>query len=160
MGFQGNHSTSRTIANPPGVNRMKSLARCHVWWPKLDQAIEDKVKMCEPCQTSRLMPAVAPLHPWEFPKQAGSRLYIDHAGPFLRKTFLIVFSKWHITPSTSSEATNFDRFLPHMGYRNPLLVTMLLPSPVLSSNSLHRRMTFTISSVHHTTPLYQPSRAV
>ena len=28
----------------PGVSRMKSLARGYVWWPKLDQAIEEKIK--------------------------------------------------------------------------------------------------------------------
>ncbi len=87
---------------------MKSLARCYVWWPKLDQAIEDKVKSCEACQLTRPLPTVAPLHPWEFPKQAWSRLHIDFAGPFLGKTFLVVvdaFSKWleiHVTPSTST----------------------------------------------------------
>ncbi len=91
----------------PGVSRMKSLTCCYVWWPKLDQAIEDKVKSCEAYQLSQPLPVVASLHPWKFPKQAWSRLYID----FLGKTFLVVvdaFSKWlevHVTSSTSSEAT-------------------------------------------------------
>ena len=34
----------------PGVSQVKSLARGYVWWPKLYQAIEDKVKGCETCQ--------------------------------------------------------------------------------------------------------------
>ena len=54
-----------------------------LWWPKLDQVIEEMVKTCEPCQLSYPLPAVAPLHPWEFPKQLWSRLHIDYAGLFL-----------------------------------------------------------------------------
>ena len=68
----------------PGITRMKSLARCYVWWP---------------------------LHPWESPNRSWSRLHIDHAGPYLGKLYLLVldaFSKWievHIVNSTSSEVT-------------------------------------------------------
>ena len=30
----------------PGVVRMKSLARSHIWWPGLDQEVEEMVKAC------------------------------------------------------------------------------------------------------------------
>ena len=69
------------------------------------------MKGYESCQFSRPLPAVAPLHPWEFPKQAWSRLHIDYAGKFLGKNLLIVvnaFLKWlevHTTASTSSAVT-------------------------------------------------------
>ena len=145
----------------PGVNRMKSLARCHVWWPKLDQAIEEKVKLCEACQTSRPMPAVAPLHPWEFPKEAWMRLHIDHAGPFLGKTFLIVvdtFSKWlevHITPSTSSEAT--------IEKLRSIFATHGLPQSIVSDNatsftSAEFKQFAQENGIHHITSApYHPS---
>ena len=72
-------------------------------------AIENRVRSCEKCQTNRPLPPKAPLHPWEYPSRPWTRLHIDHAGPFLGHTFLIVVdahSKWiesHIVNSTSSD---------------------------------------------------------
>ena len=34
----------------PGATRMKELARMFVWWPAMDQDIEEKVKSCAECQ--------------------------------------------------------------------------------------------------------------
>ncbi len=34
----------------PGVSRMKSLARTYVWWPRMDQDLENKVQHCKQCQ--------------------------------------------------------------------------------------------------------------
>ncbi len=33
----------------PGIQRMKSQARGHVWWPGVDDDIENKVKSCTAC---------------------------------------------------------------------------------------------------------------
>ena len=81
----------------PGVSRMKSLARTLVWWPGMDQAIEEMVRRCSDCQQSRPSPPVAPLHPWKWPTRPWTRLHIDYAGPMEGKMFLIVIdahSKW------------------------------------------------------------------
>ena len=92
----------------PGVNRMKSLARCYVWWLKIDSDIESTVQSCKNCQLNRSAPPRAPLHPWEYPWAC---LHIDHAGPYLGHYYLIVVdarSKWieaQIVNSTSSEVT-------------------------------------------------------
>ena len=94
-----------------GVSWIRLLARCFVWWPGLDSAVENRVRSCEKCQTNHSLPPKAPLHPWDYPSRPWTRLYIDHAGPFLRHTFLIVVdahSKWiesHVVNSNSSEAT-------------------------------------------------------
>ena len=40
----------------PGMTRMKSLARSFVWWPNLDNRIEDTVKLCDICQLMRNSP--------------------------------------------------------------------------------------------------------
>ena len=37
----------------PGVSRMKSLARCYVWWPGIDGDLENCVKVCEACQVNQ-----------------------------------------------------------------------------------------------------------
>jgi hypothetical protein len=98
-------------AGHPGISRMKGIARGVVWWPGIDASIEEKVKACEQCQLNQKAPAVAPLHPWEWPDQPWSRLHIDYAGPFLGKMFLVVVdahSKWleiEIVPSATSANT-------------------------------------------------------
>ena len=95
----------------PGMRRMKSFARSYVWWPGLDQELEKKVRMCLVCQETQKLPPKASFHPWEWPEKPWSRLHIDHAGPVLGKTLLIVVdahSKWidaHIVSSTSANVT-------------------------------------------------------
>ena len=37
----------------PGISHMKSLARGHMWWPKMDKDLEVKVHMCQQCQTNK-----------------------------------------------------------------------------------------------------------
>ena len=93
----------------PGNTRMKALARSYVWWPGVDQEIEEKVKAYSSCQRIRHNPASAPLHPWEFPQQPWERLHTDYAGPYEGTMILIVideYSKWleviPVTAATSS----------------------------------------------------------
>ena len=40
----------------PGSSKMKALARSYVWWPKMDQEIEDLVKQCSVCRENRSSP--------------------------------------------------------------------------------------------------------
>ena len=81
----------------PGIVRMKSLARTHVWWPKIDQQIEERVRECTSCQSIRNRPSPALLHPWSWPSQPWQRIHVDFAGPLLGTYFLVVVdahSKW------------------------------------------------------------------
>ena len=95
----------------PGIVRMKSLVRLHVWWPNLDKDIATIVLQCNDCQTSRNKPQPAPLHPWDWPKMPWQRIHIDFARPFMGKMFLIVVDshlKWievEVMSSITSEAT-------------------------------------------------------
>ncbi|GBN21583.1 Uncharacterized protein K02A2.6 [Araneus ventricosus] len=76
---------------------MKSLARCYVRWPKIEEDIENHVGLCEPCpQTIHARPR-APVHPWEVTTKPWSRVHIDFAGPFQGQMFFLLvdsFSKW------------------------------------------------------------------
>ena len=36
-----------------GISKTKNLAIYYVWWPKVDEGIENLVKSCEPCQLNR-----------------------------------------------------------------------------------------------------------
>ena len=116
----------------PGMVKMKCLARSYFWWPGLDAAIEAKVNECAECQRVRATLHKAPTHPWEWPHQPWSRLHIDHAGPFLGHTFLIVVdahSKWinaSIVHSTSAETT--------IKVLGRLFATHGIPSQIVSDN--------------------------
>ncbi|XP_029115138.1 uncharacterized protein K02A2.6-like [Scleropages formosus] len=88
-----------------GVVKMKSLARSFVWWPGIDQQIEQLAMHCPGCQQVQNMPKPAPLHPWEWPAVLWQRIHVDFAGPFMGTTFLVVVdacSKWPEVFSMSS----------------------------------------------------------
>jgi len=95
----------------PGISKMKALARSYVWWPNMDQELENKVKYCQQCQVNRKAPPIAPMHPWEWPQEPWERLHLDYAGPFLGHMFLVIVdahSKWvdiHIVNQATSKST-------------------------------------------------------
>ena len=95
----------------PGIVRMKSLARLHVWWPSIDSQIEEMVNSCSACQSVRSRPPAVTLHPWTWPTRPWQRIHVDYAGPFLGSMFLVVVdahSKWVeviMMSSTTSEKT-------------------------------------------------------
>ena len=97
----------------PGMSRMKSLARSYFWWVKIDKDIEKRVKTCESCQKHQLMPASAPVHPWERKNSSWVRLHIDYLDPFMGKVFPVIVdsdSKWvevfPVSNSTSQTTIN------------------------------------------------------
>ena len=94
-----------------GIVKMKSVAQMYVWWPTVNQDIEDCTRQCHHCQRFKRDPAKAPNHPWEQPKDPWERLHIDFAGPFKGSMWLILvdtLTKWPEVvqmSSTSSERT-------------------------------------------------------
>ena len=92
----------------PGICRMKALARSYVWWPNMDEQIEQIVRGCIQCEQNKKMPASAPIHAWEYPSGPWQRLHMDFAGPYMGKMFLIVvdaYSKWvECIPMNSSKS--------------------------------------------------------
>ena len=95
----------------PGIVWMKAVARSYVWWPCINQDIEDLVKECDKCQATESAPPLAPLHPWLWPTQPWERIHLDFAGPMRGKMLLVVIdalSKWpEVFPmvSTTAQAT-------------------------------------------------------
>ena len=90
----------------PGMNKMKQIARSHVWWPKIDVDIQTLSKARKACQEIRNSPASAPLHPWIWPTKPWLRVQIDFAGPFLNRMFLVAvnaYSKWPEVVEMSQE---------------------------------------------------------
>jgi hypothetical protein len=80
----------------PGISRMKAMSRSHVWWPKLDIAIEETVKSCRQCVNINSSPPAAPLTPWIWPAKPWQRIHVDFA-VYEGNHYLIVVdahSKW------------------------------------------------------------------
>ncbi|KAF4527517.1 hypothetical protein B566_EDAN015617 [Ephemera danica] len=79
------------------MTKMKLVARSYVWWPRLDNDIEELCGTCEVCcQTARLPPKATPM-PWSTPPGPWRRIHIDFAGPDNGKSIFIAvdaFSHW------------------------------------------------------------------
>lgn len=95
----------------PGISRMKKLAKSFIWWPGLDDDIQNRVQACMQCQINQKLPTPQPLHPWQWPDHPWSRVHIDYAGPIKNRYLLVVvdsYSKWldaAIVPSANSANT-------------------------------------------------------
>jgi len=95
----------------PGITRMKSLSRLHVWWPTINTDIEQTVRSCSNCQEAARDPVRVPLHQWDTPRNPWQRLHIDYAGPYRGTMWLLVidaYSKWpevHAMSATTAQAT-------------------------------------------------------
>ena len=103
----------------PGIGRMKSIARSHVWWPGLDADIEHLAKSCESCLSVKSnTPPKSPLNPWLWPTTPWTRIHIDFAGPIYGKNYLVIVdahSKWpevfEMTSTTTSKTIDVLRHL-------------------------------------------------
>nr|XP_039248898.1 uncharacterized protein K02A2.6-like [Styela clava] len=97
--------------NHPGMVRMKSLARLHVWFPNSDERIEQKVRDCSNCQEVRSPANKTPGNPWIWPTKPWQSIHMDYACPIMNENFLMMVdahSKWPEVfrmPSTTSEKT-------------------------------------------------------
>ena len=92
---------------------MKALSRMYMWWPGLNQDIENTVKKCSECKENQARPPGVPLQPWSWPSQPWSRIHIDYTGPFLGSIFLIVIeadTKWiEVIPTLSATSATTRR---------------------------------------------------
>ena len=119
----------------PGISRMKSLARLHVWWPSLDTDIESHVKSCVNCAETAKDPTKVPLHQWDFPAKPWQHLHIDFAGPYRNKMWMLLidaYSKWpevHVMESTTTETVT--------KHLQQIFATHGIPHQIVSDNGLH-----------------------
>lgn len=92
----------------PGINHMKHIARRFVYWPGIDQKIEEIAKSCTACALHAKTPVKTHLQSWPIPSAPWDRVHIDYAGPFKKFYFLIVvdaYSKWPEIIKTTSTTT-------------------------------------------------------
>ncbi|XP_073944611.1 uncharacterized protein [Choristoneura fumiferana] len=79
-----------------GVVRMKQMARNYVWWPSIDQDIENRARSCSACAAERDAPPRAPPTPYNWPSEPWTRLHADFLQLRGKYYFLIIdaHSKW------------------------------------------------------------------
>ena len=80
----------------PGMTRMKALARSFVWWPGIDQDIEEVVRTCSVCVDTHNTPKQVPLMLWPWATEPWQRIHLDYA-EVNKQSFLLVVdshSKW------------------------------------------------------------------
>ena len=95
----------------PGITKSKQIARQVIWWPGVDNDIDQAVRLCQQCQQNQKNPDKAPLHVWEWPTVPWRRIHIDHLGPVEGRTIFVAIdahSKWieaAIVRSTTTKET-------------------------------------------------------
>ena len=92
-----------------GMARTKSLARGYVFWPSIDQDIEDMLRKCSPCNIVAKSPTKTLLSSWPIPCGPWERIHVDFAGPVNGHTYFVLvdaYSKWpevwEMTTTTTS----------------------------------------------------------
>eukprot|EP00111_Clytia_hemisphaerica_P010127 TCONS_00029605-protein len=79
-----------------GIVRTKLYLRDHVWWPKINQHVEDLVKQCHACQIVIPKHSKAePLKPTPLPEEPWQQLGIDLKGPLPDQNTLLVILDYH-----------------------------------------------------------------
>ena len=81
----------------PGIVRMKSLARIHVWYPGIDKDIANMIRACVECKMVESNPPKIKNHPWRPASKPMDRVHLDFFGPFYGKMYFIMvdtYSKW------------------------------------------------------------------
>lgn len=144
----------------PGIVRMKALARQKVWWPRIDQDIEQIRKECAICQKTGPEERKIPLHPWETPERPWQRIHVDFCGPFLGNMWFIMVdakTKWPeaIKMKNTDARTTIEKM-------RKIFSTHGLPEQIVSDNGPQftseewREYCESRGIVHTLTPPYHP----
>ena len=144
-----------------GVVKMKALARSYIWWPGIDQQIENIAQHCGQCEENARQPTRAPLQPWLFPQRPWSRVHVYYAGSTEGKMILVVvdaYSKWIEAKVVHSATTQVT-----IEQLRGLFATHGLPETIVSDNgtcftSAEFKQFVTRNNIQHiTSPAYHPS---
>ncbi|XP_055633565.1 uncharacterized protein K02A2.6-like [Toxorhynchites rutilus septentrionalis] len=116
----------------PGMVRMKSIARSFVYWPGIDNDIEDHVRRCTPCCTAGKAPVKTAPESWPIPDKPWSRIHIDYAGPVDGVFFLVTvdpYTKWPEVYATKTTTTRTTTKLLSQSF-----ATFGVPETIVSDN--------------------------
>ena len=146
-------------AGHPGKNRMKSLMRSYVYWPKMDLDISNMVDACKGCDLAAKAPLIT-YKPWPKTDQPWSRIPVDFAGPMEDIYNLIVVdscTKWPKIlrckrPTTGVAITFFHELFARFG----VVDCLVSDNGTQFTSSDLKVFCDTFQIKHITTPLYHP----
>ena len=91
-----------------GIVRIKAIARSYLWFPGIDNEIEDMITACAIFQTVQHDPVKSPLMPWRYPTHQWSRVHVDFA-MLTNMNYLVLvdnYSTWfEVIPMKSTTAS-------------------------------------------------------
>ena len=87
------HTILKELHQHPGVVRMKSLSRMHVWYPNIDKDISELASHCTDCKRVENEPPKNK-HPWAWPSSPMDRIHLYYFGPFLWKKIFSNGRQW------------------------------------------------------------------
>ncbi|XP_031333837.1 uncharacterized protein K02A2.6-like [Photinus pyralis] len=107
------------------------LARGEVWWPNLNQDLENCINSCENCQSLQPKAVPVPYTPWSKTERVWERIHIDFLEKFNKKFLIVVdsYSRWieiQIMHGTNSSKT--IQALKH------IFATFGIPEEIVSDN--------------------------
>lgn len=144
-----------------GASRMKELARSYLWWPSIDNELEELVRSCPKCLETRKAPPKAELHPWEWPSQPWHRIHVDYAGPVQNKYFLVIvdaFSKWvEIFPTNGPSTKETVKHLRHLFCQLGIPVTIVSDNGTCFTSQEFKDFVNNNGIRHVTSAVYKPS---
>ncbi|XP_055714246.1 uncharacterized protein K02A2.6-like [Phlebotomus papatasi] len=115
----------------PGMSRMKALARSYVFWPGIDEDIEEKVRHCSDCATASRSPVKTDLASWPLATRPWQRIHIDYA-KYKGEYFLLIidaYTKWPEVFQTSSMTTSLT-----LQKLSEVFARLGLPEVIVSDN--------------------------
>lgn len=80
-----------------GINRTKAFIRSKIWFPRIDDRVEDTIKSCIPCQAATYAntSSMEPLQMSAMPENAWENLSADFCGPLPTGEYLFVITDEH-----------------------------------------------------------------
>ena len=114
-----------------GINRMKSLMRGYVYWPKMDNDITDMIEKCKGCALAAKAPPTT-FKPWLKTEQPWLRIHVDFAGPLEDFYNLIVVDSYSKRPEVLRYRRPTTRTT--IGFLHELFVRFGVVNCVVSDN--------------------------
>jgi len=77
-----------------GTVKMKSVARSYIWWPGIDNDIQNITKSCVFCLAHGNNPPKSVLHSWPWPEGPSQRVHLDFLGLVDGKMFIVIIDSF------------------------------------------------------------------
>ena len=116
-----------------GIVKTKSLLREKVWFPGIDNLVENVVKRCIPCQASTAKEQLVPYKMSTLPRGPWDKVSIDFSGPYPNGEYiLVVIDEYSLFPELEIvRSTNGKTVIPKL---NRIFSTFGIPRVVKTDN--------------------------